>query len=341
MAIIGQELINSDVVALIELVKNSFDADARMVLIRLTGGLDADGPDGAAGGMIEILDDGHGMTDATVRETWLEPATGFRRKHPTTPDGRRVLGEKGVGRFATAKVGDRLDLTSKSVGADEVHLAVDWSAFEDDSKYLDEIELQFEVRHDGMFRRGGSISATWEETAALHLGGGIRPPTGERGTLLSISGLRSAWTPESVRKLELHRWLRLIGHDGRRGEAGAAPEGAEAGRGRGAGGGGLRAARHGLVAPRRRRGPRRGGPAGARRDDLPGALRRHGPPRPARGLPPEAAEALPAAQASGPRGAKAQTAGRLQAPSRPSGEPNASASTSTLEVPIYGYVTCQ
>ena len=60
MAIIGQELISSDVVALIELVKNSFDADARMVLIRLTGGLDADGPDGAAGGMIEILDDGHG-----------------------------------------------------------------------------------------------------------------------------------------------------------------------------------------------------------------------------------------------------------------------------------------
>ncbi len=72
-----------------------------------------------------------------------------------------------------------------------------------------------------------------------------------------------------------------------------------------------------------------------------GAERRARHPGPAPGLPPAAAEALPAAQASGPRGAKAQPAGRLQAPSRPSGEPNASASTSTLEVPIYGYVTCQ
>jgi len=202
MAIIGHELISSDVVAVTELVKNSFDADARMVLIRLTEGSDADGSVGAATGSIEILDDGHGMSEETIRETWLEPATGFRRKHLTTPDGRRVLGEKGVGRFAAAKVGGRLDLRSKAVDADEVHLAVDWSAFEDDAKYLDEIEFQFDVRQNGMFGRGSSISATWTEVAALYLDRD-RPPTGERGTLLSISGLRSAWTRESVRKLEL------------------------------------------------------------------------------------------------------------------------------------------
>ncbi len=202
MAIIGHELISSDVVAVTELVKNSFDADARMVLIRLTEGSDADGSVGDATGSIEILDDGHGMSEETIRETWLEPATGFRRKHLTTPDGRRVLGEKGVGRFAAAKVGDRLDLRSKAVDADEVHLAVDWSAFEDDAKYLDEIEFQFDVRQNGMFGRGSSISATWAEVAALYLDRD-RPPTGERGTLLSISGLRGAWTRESVRKLEL------------------------------------------------------------------------------------------------------------------------------------------
>ena len=202
MAIIGHELISSDVVAVTELVKNSFDADARMVLIRLTEGSDADGSVGDATGSIEILDDGHGMSEETIRETWLEPATGFRRKHLTTPDGRRVLGEKGVGRFAAAKVGGRLDLRSKAVDADEVHLAVDWSAFEDDAKYLDEIEFQFDVRQNGMFGRGSSISATWAEVAALYLDRD-RPPTGERGTLLSISGLRGAWTRESVRKLEL------------------------------------------------------------------------------------------------------------------------------------------
>ena len=202
MAILGHELISSDIVAITELVKNSFDADARMVLIRLTGKLDEDGSIGAATGRIEILDDGHGMSETIIRETWLEPATGFRRKHLTSPDGRRVLGEKGVGRFAAAKVGDRLDLTSKADGAGEVHLVVDWSAFEDDARYLDEIELQFEVRPEGVFGRDGSISATWQMSAAVHLDR-THPPTGERGTLLSVSALRSTWTLDLVRKLEL------------------------------------------------------------------------------------------------------------------------------------------
>ena len=202
MAILGHELISSEIVALTELVKNSFDADARMVLIRLTGEPDDDGSIGAATGRIDILDDGHGMSETTIRETWLEPATGFRRKHLTTPDGRRVLGEKGVGRFASAKVGDRLDLTSKADGAEEVHLAVDWSAFEDPAKYLDEIELRFDVQPEGVFGRGGAISEIWGVATAAHLGRD-RPPTGERGTLLAISALRSAWTPGLVRKLEL------------------------------------------------------------------------------------------------------------------------------------------
>ena len=202
MAILGHELISSDIVAITELVKNSFDADARIVLIRLTGEPDEEGSIGAATGRIEILDDGHGMSETTIRETWLEPATGFRRKHQTTPDGRRVLGEKGVGRFAAAKVGDRLDLTSKADGADEVHLAVDWSAFEDDARYLDEIELHFAVRQEGMFGRGSSISTTWETATTVHLDR-TRPPTGERGTLLSMGALRSTWTLGLVRKLEL------------------------------------------------------------------------------------------------------------------------------------------
>ena len=202
MAILGHELISSDIVAITELVKNSFDADARMVLIRLTGEPDDDGSIGAATGRIDILDDGHGMSETTIRETWLEPATGFRRKHLTTPDGRRVLGEKGVGRFAAAKVGDRLDLTSKADGAEEVHLAVDWSAFEDDSKYLDEVELQFDVRKEGIFGQRGAISEIWGVAASAHLGRN-RPPTGERGTLLSIGALRSEWTPALVRKLDL------------------------------------------------------------------------------------------------------------------------------------------
>src|SRR3954466_14563303 len=97
MRTLGDELISSEVVALIELVKNAYDADATRVLIRFLEPLVK-----GYGGM-EIMDDGHGMDSVTVHSAWMEPATQFKKYRPRTPArGRRVLGEKGIGRFATA-----------------------------------------------------------------------------------------------------------------------------------------------------------------------------------------------------------------------------------------------
>ena len=60
------------------------------------------------------------------------------------------MGEKGVGRFAAAKLGDRLELISKTEGTGEVQLDIDWSAFEDDDKYLDDVEVRLNVVEHGM-----------------------------------------------------------------------------------------------------------------------------------------------------------------------------------------------
>ncbi len=208
MTILGQELISSDVVALTELVKNAYDADARYVLIRVTGECGEDRMIEAGTGTIEILDDGHGMDETTIRGTWLEPATGFRRQSTTTARGRRVLGEKGVGRFATAKLGERLEMISKSEIADEVHLVMDWSAFEDDDRYLDEIELGLRVTREGAFGRRGLISKTWQAHAGTYLDSDDKP-LASHGTLLTISGLRSDWTPQLLE--EVYRALsRLV-----------------------------------------------------------------------------------------------------------------------------------
>ena len=61
MRILGRELISSETVALIELVKNAFDADATKVMIRFTGPLEE------GKGSIEIIDNGHGMSMETVK----------------------------------------------------------------------------------------------------------------------------------------------------------------------------------------------------------------------------------------------------------------------------------
>ena len=197
MTTLGLELISSDVVAITELVKNSYDADAQVVLIRLTDELDGPAPPDTS--RIQVLDDGHGMDEKTILETWLEPATSFRTRSQTTAVGRRVLGEKGVGRFAAAKLGDRLELVSKAEGTGEVQLDIDWSAFEDDDKYLDDVELSLDVVEHGDFGPDGLANRIWNEIVPYLEA--IERPTADRGTLLTISGLRSSWTSELIEEL--------------------------------------------------------------------------------------------------------------------------------------------
>src|SRR5215813_4222664 len=68
----GDELISSETVAVIELVKNSYDADATRVLVRFAAPLEV------GSGTIDVIDDGHGMSTETVTDVWMEPATLFR-----------------------------------------------------------------------------------------------------------------------------------------------------------------------------------------------------------------------------------------------------------------------
>ncbi len=61
-------MIPDDNTAVIELVKNSYDASARKVTVRLVD------PSDVRTGAIEVIDDGHGMSLDTVLTTWMEPA---------------------------------------------------------------------------------------------------------------------------------------------------------------------------------------------------------------------------------------------------------------------------
>lgn len=196
MTTLGLELISSDTVALTELVKNAFDADAQFVMIRITGEVSEDGSIEAGTGSIQILDDGHGMDETIINNTWLEPATGFRRQLSRTQRGRRVLGEKGVGRFAAAKLGTNLELTSKTQKDEEVQLKIDWSVFDDDNKYLDEIKFVLNMTDEGIFGRMRSISKIWQDNRK-HFSTKDKPAV-DHGTLLTITGLRNSWTTKDV-----------------------------------------------------------------------------------------------------------------------------------------------
>jgi signal transduction histidine kinase len=181
---IGDRLISGPEAAVIELIKNSHDADASFVRITFTPPLQE------GEGEIIIDDDGHGMSLDDIEQRWMEPATSDKRDRRSSPLGRKLLGSKGIGRFASARLGRYLSLTSSALLTDDEPdrestvqstriPKLDWNAFEN-AKYLEDVHFSIE----------------------------ILAPQPHTGTSLRISGLRDAW-PE-MRMAALHSELRRV-----------------------------------------------------------------------------------------------------------------------------------
>ncbi len=140
IGLIGEELISDEPVALVELVKNAYDADARRVEVDFQGA----NPDKPT--RILVTDDGHGMTLETILTAWFEPGTIAKRKEDRSPGGRVYQGAKGIGRFAAARLAESMLLETMPAGSREgVLVLLKWGEFNETS-YLDEIEIDYEVR---------------------------------------------------------------------------------------------------------------------------------------------------------------------------------------------------
>jgi signal transduction histidine kinase len=184
---IGEELISNDVVAIIELVKNSYDADADVVEINFNGDVEevknSKGKvihrflkkDGAS---ITITDNGTGMKLETIKDSWMEPAT-ISKKYSKESQSkkRKVTGEKGIGRFASAKLASQLKIVTRSANENEVEANFNWDDFSDDTKYLDQVEC------------------TWEVRAPKNIK--------EKGTYLYLTNLNSDWDEEKLKQLRI------------------------------------------------------------------------------------------------------------------------------------------
>jgi signal transduction histidine kinase len=191
VSILGDQLISSKWVGVIELVKNSYDADAEKVSVRFVD-FDEAGKDP----FIEIEDDGDGMNLHIIREVWMKPATPYKlnqKKSKTnrfTNKGRLMQGDKGVGRFAIYKLGNHVEIFTKTETTEEVQLTLNFreyaqnDEFSDEEiqhRYLDEIENQWKVNEDPIC---------------------ITNPEG-KGTLIRISDLRNSWTFSDLERLEV------------------------------------------------------------------------------------------------------------------------------------------
>lgn len=175
LRLLGEELIGDDGLAIFELVKNSYDADAKSVSVTIDLN--------KAIQTVAVQDDGSGMTLEDLQSKWLVLATDSKRGQAQrfrSPHFHRLpLGEKGVGRVAAFKLGRQLTLVTKKRGAKECRLHINLDDLIGQGAYLDQLSVQVEER----------------DVPSVFLGE-------QTGTQIEISGLyRERWLPGDLRKL--------------------------------------------------------------------------------------------------------------------------------------------
>jgi signal transduction histidine kinase len=149
VSILGEHLISDQAVALIELVKNGYDADARHVSVEI---LDTSKP---ADAVVVVADDGTGMTLDDVRTRWLSPAIDEKERAKEagrrTPLGRLPIGEKGVGRFAVHQLGRSLEMVTRAADGPELIVSIDWDQYDQSDSYLDSVPVEIVEQEPTIF----------------------------------------------------------------------------------------------------------------------------------------------------------------------------------------------
>ena len=183
LTMLGEQLLKNERVALVELIKNSYDADAGRVDVIFEGfGKKMTAEEKSR---ILIQDNGSGMTLETVRNAWMNPATPAKYlekrhgKRRTLGKKRVVQGEKGIGRFAVLKLARRVSLITRPVGVtNETVVLYDFSRFDDD--FVTEDGQEKEIFLD-------EVKVDWLQRKPVRLTGS------SHGTVIEMEDLKGSW----------------------------------------------------------------------------------------------------------------------------------------------------
>lgn len=142
LAHLGEDLIKDESIALLELVKNSYDAGATKCVVDFNFDI--------FGSLIEISisDNGSGMSLDTIENIWLVIGTDNKKNRLISHrQGRLPLGEKGIGRLGVHKLGNDIKLYSKHSDENEVYVSIDWSKLAE-SKDIDDFKIDYGYSSD-------------------------------------------------------------------------------------------------------------------------------------------------------------------------------------------------
>lgn len=199
---LGDELITDELQALVELVKNSYDASARAVVVKV----DSQSAVKIAGraartkgkrvGWVEVADDGDGMTQAQLKEGWLLISAPGKRtmkeKGETNRLGRTPLGDKGLGRLGVLRLGLQVEIRTRPRGVAEEHILRFTRHDFERENHLSRVRLHYERRP--IAKQKGEPGG-WAVVSPYVQDISCGPVGGRQGTVIRVSALTvpEAW----------------------------------------------------------------------------------------------------------------------------------------------------
>jgi len=171
---LGERLVGKPHIALAELVKNGYDADATNVVITFVPG------------RIEVSDNGHGMSLNEFKNFWMRIGSPHKQKQRVSRELKRPMtGSKGVGRLAVQFLANKIEVrtVSKNNPTRELKAVVDWNRASQAGD-LTEAEALYSV-----FPRETTF-----------------PQQKTYGTKIILTGLNQSWSSEDFKNLGSEIW---------------------------------------------------------------------------------------------------------------------------------------
>ncbi|WP_049730529.1 ATP-binding protein [Rhizobium ecuadorense] len=172
---LGERLVGKPYIALAELIKNAYDADASRCIVELSET------------EIRVSDDGHGMAEKEFLDYWMTIGTRHKQHSDHSRGlGRRVTGSKGVGRLSAQFLAHRMQLLSTAANSKtRLHAFVDWESAIDTGS-LTEAEALYRIEASD---------------------GQIYPRRSPHGTVVVLHDLKQTWDEEEIRELGRQIWM--------------------------------------------------------------------------------------------------------------------------------------
>ncbi|MEK3672655.1 ATP-binding protein [Paenibacillus sp. FSL R10-2771] len=190
--LIGRENVSNADGAIIELIKNSYDAGASTCIVFFDFNSKNDKDNS-----IYIIDNGSGMDNKIIEDYWMTIGTNNKEVDFIREDGRVKSGAKGIGRFALDRLGTKAEMITKPEGNDKTYFwSVNWDDFDNIGITIENVYANIESEENFDFEY--MVSNILNEPSWKGI---LKDHSFENGTIIRIKNVRDTWSDYFVDRI--------------------------------------------------------------------------------------------------------------------------------------------